>query len=106
MDEKSRTVKQECTQAVIEFKEQAQQRYQEVSERIQQIREVVESERKVRDETSEFLIRSFGEEILKLQEMLNAEKNGRTRPNREAFELIEEINGMMTEQLAEERRER
>lgn len=49
------------------------------------------------------MIKSFGEEILKLQEILNDEKTERVRGNREALGLIKEISESLNEQVEEER---
>ena len=61
----------------------------------------MDNERKSRDETSEFLIKSFGEEILKLQELLNIEKTSRMRANKEAMSLINDIEDSLNDQIRE-----
>lgn len=103
LEEKVRVVKSEYSESVRIFKEAAEQRAGEIGERLGELREAVERERRGRDEMSEFLIRSFGEEILKLQEVLNGEKTDRVRGNREALSLIREIEESLEGQIEEER---
>ena len=88
-----------------QFQAQCKLASTEIKSSIEKVDTMLQKQVNSRDETAQFLINSFGDEIIKLEDILHKEREMRIEKNDELLRLINSIDDGLSNEIIKEKKE-